>query len=116
MGNNIDEHGRELINQCFYLSIAHAYLGHEVPSIQVSELALRLKRFIEASVLVSRPGWASGTGAGEAGEDEAMAFADFLPVAMHAEDSEVDQNLIAELAVCILDSTAGHVEVYLGPK
>jgi len=110
---NTDENGRVLVNQCFYLSIAHAYLGQATPDDQVSSLALRLKYFVEASVLKKRPGWAASTG----GELEAMAFADFLPIAMHDDEGgEETPNLVAELAVCILDSVQGHVEVYIGPK
>merc|ERR1719265_305838 len=30
---NLDEDGRELVNQCFYLSIARSYLGH-VPGFE----------------------------------------------------------------------------------
>jgi hypothetical protein len=108
---NTDETGRVLVNQCFYLSIARGFLGHEASEEQTSHLALRLKYFIEATVLQARPGWV----AGESG-DEAQAFADFLPVAMAAKTDEGEQNLVAELAVCILDSVQGHVEVYLGPK
>lgn len=113
---NTDEEGRTMVNQCFYLSIAHAYLGYLAASEEISGLALRLKRAIEAAVLTARPSWAAGTGAGEAGEVEAMAFADFLPIAMNASKDDGDFNLTAELAVCILDSVAGHVEVYLGPQ
>mmetsp|Transcript_103259 Transcript_103259/g.296400 ORF Transcript_103259/g.296400 Transcript_103259/m.296400 type:complete len:407 (+) Transcript_103259:96-1316(+) len=110
---NVDEHGNMLINQCFYLSIARGYLGHEVPWQDTSELALKMKRAIEASVLAERPGWVVGDEPG----DEAMAFADFLPVAMKASSSEgADLCVLAELAVCILDSAAGHVEVYLGSR
>jgi len=113
---NTDEEGRTLVNQCFYLSISHAYLGYLSTSDEVCGLALHLKRAIEAAVLAARPSWAAGTGAGEAGETEAMAFADFLPIAMHAGKDTGECNITAELAVCILDSVAGHVEVYLGPK
>lgn len=113
---NIDEDGRTLVNQCFYLSIAHAYSGPEAPYDEVSGLALHLKRAIEASVLSKRPQWAEGTGANRETEVEAMAFADFLPIIMHSTDSEDESNLLAELVVCILDSVNGHVEVYIGPK
>merc|ERR1719240_733571 len=41
---NTDEDGRELLNQCFYLSIARSYLGEEAP---VAGLALRVKYAIE---------------------------------------------------------------------
>lgn len=113
---NVDEDGRTLVNQCFYLSIAHAYLGQVATQDEVSGLALRLKRAIEASVLSQRPGWVEGTGAGTTGEVEAMAFADFLPISMHSSGSEEEPNLLSELVVCILDSVNGHVEVYIGPK
>jgi len=108
---NVDEEGRTLVNQCFYLSIAHGYLGHNALYEEVCGLALRLKRAIEASVLSKRPSWV-----GTDGEVEAMAFADFLPIVMHASDSEDESNILAELVVCILDSVNGHVEVYIGPK
>jgi hypothetical protein len=115
---NTDEEGRTLMNQCFYLSIAYAYLGH-LFSDEVAGLALRLKRAIEASVLSHRPGLIA-TGAGIDGENEAMAFADFLPIVMHASESDQDSddepNILASLVVCILDSVNGHVEVYIGPK
>jgi len=115
---NVDETGRTLINQCFYLSIARGYLGHCAGWSETSELALRLKRAIESAVLAERPGWA-GLQDSENGEGcgEAMAFADFLPLAMKASSAQdAELNVLAELAVCILDSTAGHVEVYLGAK
>mmetsp|Transcript_99749 Transcript_99749/g.157891 ORF Transcript_99749/g.157891 Transcript_99749/m.157891 type:complete len:375 (-) Transcript_99749:58-1182(-) len=110
---NVDEFGRTLVNQCFYLSIAHAYLGNTAFSEEVSGLALRLKRAIEAAVLTQRPSW---VGVND-DDTEAQAFADFLPIAMHAKDETGETpNLMAELVVCILDSVNGHVEVYIGPK
>lgn len=109
---NVDEQGNTLSNQCFYLSLARGYLGHEAPWSDTSELALRLKRAIEAAVLAERPGTITGNGPGS----EAMAFADFLPVAMKASSSRGGMDALCELAVGILDSTAGHVEVYLGSK
>ena len=51
-------------------------------------------------------------------EDECSGLvvcADFLPIAMHAADTPAQPNITAKLAVCILDSVDGHVEVYLGP-
>mmetsp|Transcript_103496 Transcript_103496/g.299455 ORF Transcript_103496/g.299455 Transcript_103496/m.299455 type:complete len:420 (-) Transcript_103496:205-1464(-) len=110
---NIDEQGHTLVNQCFYLSLARSYLGQEATWADTSELALRLKRAIESAVLAERPGWAQEAEDGK----EAMAFADFLPLAMKASSADgSEMNVLAELAVCILDSTAGHVEVYLGSK
>eukprot|EP00927_Polykrikos_kofoidii_P082946 TRINITY_DN8378_c0_g2_i1.p1 TRINITY_DN8378_c0_g2~~TRINITY_DN8378_c0_g2_i1.p1 ORF type:complete len:412 (-),score=84.42 TRINITY_DN8378_c0_g2_i1:69-1220(-) len=121
---NTDETGRVLLNQCFYLSIARSYLGHDVTQEQVSSLALGLKRAIETAVLAVRPGWAVG-------EDEVdngtMAFADFLPIAMrkdadvgkksdHNKSDEPTADIMGSLAVCVLDSVQGHVEVFLGPR
>lgn len=113
---NVDEEGRVLLNQCFYLSIAHSYLGQE-SSDQVPGLALRFKHAIEAAVLSKRPEWAvSSDDSGSNDLEGRMAFADFLPIAMHSSESEDEQNLVSELAVCVLDSVDGHVEVYIGPK
>lgn len=111
---NVDEGGNTMINQCFYLSLARGYLGQEATWPDTSELALKLKRAIEAAVLAERPNWAGGSC--EVG-DEPMAFADFLPIAMKANSGEdADLDVLAELAVCVLDSTSGQVEVYLGSK
>merc|ERR1712054_502765 len=49
-------------------------------------------------------------------DNGSMAFADFLPIAMKAEAPVGKRNVISELVVCILDSVAGHVEVYIGPN
>eukprot|EP00929_Paragymnodinium_shiwhaense_P108904 TRINITY_DN75249_c0_g1_i1.p1 TRINITY_DN75249_c0_g1~~TRINITY_DN75249_c0_g1_i1.p1 ORF type:complete len:380 (+),score=55.52 TRINITY_DN75249_c0_g1_i1:96-1235(+) len=127
---NTDEEGRVMMNQCFYLSLARGYLGHNVATSAVHELALKLKRVIEACVIEARPAWAAGAGLGVPGQEEAMAFADFLPLAMNAGStpasgeaksnaSGVDSpqdNLIASMVICILDSVTGHVEVYIGPR
>lgn len=112
---NIDEQGETLLNQCFYLSLAHAYLGNDTPEA-ASRMALLVRRAIESSVLASNPDWAHGLHASTKGEGPAMVFADFLPIAMREKDDEDSCNLLAKLAVCILDSVAGHVEVFLGPK
>lgn len=106
---NWDEEGRELLNQCFYLSLARSYLGPTPESEEVQRAALLMKRTVEACVLSAHPDWASDSQ--RLGEN-AMAFADFLPVAMAAKEPI---NLLARLAVLILDSTQGHAEVYLGP-
>lgn len=107
---NWDEEGRELMNQCFYLSIARSYLGPSPEAEEVHKAALLLKRTVEACVLSAHPEWAHDDQ--RLGEN-AMAFADFLPVAMAAKDPP---NLVARLAVLILDTTQGHAEVYLGPQ
>eukprot|EP00930_Biecheleria_cincta_P008686 TRINITY_DN110218_c0_g1_i1.p1 TRINITY_DN110218_c0_g1~~TRINITY_DN110218_c0_g1_i1.p1 ORF type:complete len:302 (+),score=53.45 TRINITY_DN110218_c0_g1_i1:36-941(+) len=109
---NVDEHGETLLNQCFYLSLAHAYLGNDTPQA-ASSLALLVRRAIESAVLASNPEWTHGLHASSTGEGPAMVFADFLPIAMRDDET---CNLLAKLAVCILDSVAGHVEVFLGPK
>ena len=77
----IDEDGRELLNQCFYLNIARGYLGEEAP---VGGLALRMKYAIETSVIAAQPAWAGERGLRAPDDPGAMAFADFLPIAMHA--------------------------------
>mmetsp|Transcript_86263 Transcript_86263/g.252326 ORF Transcript_86263/g.252326 Transcript_86263/m.252326 type:complete len:405 (-) Transcript_86263:6-1220(-) len=108
-------HCRVLWNQCFYLSLARAYLGHEARWRKVRIMALYLRRAIEAVVLQRYPDWAAELEAGTQGTGKAMVFADFLPIAMRAEE-ESGQNLLAAMTVCILDSVNGHVEVYIGPK
>mmetsp|Transcript_95564 Transcript_95564/g.259371 ORF Transcript_95564/g.259371 Transcript_95564/m.259371 type:complete len:386 (-) Transcript_95564:88-1245(-) len=106
---NWDEDGREMLNQCFYLSIARSYLGPHVEPQEMRNSALLFKRTVEACVLAKHPEWA--TDQRMLGEN-AMAFADFLPIAMGVKDPP---NLAARLAVLILDTTQGHAEVYLGP-
>jgi len=103
---NVDERGRYINNQCFYLSLARGLLGHTASRMQHQGLALKLKRSIEASVIAERPHWQREVG------EEAQAFADFLPIAMHGSKGS---NFLGELAVCIIDSSSGHVEAYLGP-
>lgn len=107
--------GRTLWNQCFYLSIAHAYLGHQVSVRSVRGLARRFRRAIEAVVLQQHPSWSAGLEASTAGTGKAMVFADFLPLAMRTESIPVDKNLLAKCVVCIMDSINGHVEIYIGP-
>lgn len=106
---NWDEDGREMLNQCFYLSIARSYLGPHAEPQEMRKSALLFKRTVEACVLSRNPEWA--TDQRMLGEN-AMAFADFLPIAMGVKDPP---NLSARLAVLILDTTQGHAEVYLGP-
>lgn len=103
---NVDERGRSIYNQCFYLSLARGWLGHTASQRQVQDVALKLKRSIEAAVIAERPHWQKEVG------EEAQAFADFLPVAMRARNVS---NILAELAVCIIDSSTGQAQVYMGP-
>eukprot|EP00928_Gymnodinium_smaydae_P051721 TRINITY_DN35330_c0_g1_i1.p1 TRINITY_DN35330_c0_g1~~TRINITY_DN35330_c0_g1_i1.p1 ORF type:complete len:350 (+),score=60.50 TRINITY_DN35330_c0_g1_i1:108-1157(+) len=112
---NQDDEGRVLWNQCFYLSLARAYLGHQVEDRQRSGLALLFKRAIEAAVLAEHPSWGEGLRSSVSGEGQAMVFADFIHLAMQQRDTPEEPNLTAKLAVCILDSVAGHAEVFLGP-
>lgn len=106
---NLDEDGKELVNQCFYLSIARSYLGH-VPGLEeVQKVALLMKRTVEACVLSVHPEWAKDDR--RLGEN-AMAFADFLPIAMGVKDPP---NLASRLAVVVLDATQCCAEAYLGP-
>jgi len=107
--------GRTLWNQCFYLSMAYAYLGHQVSVRRVRGLARRFRQAIEAVVLEQHPSWAEGLQASTEGRGQAMVFADFLPLAMRAKDIPAEKNLLAKLVVCIMDSVNGHVEVYIGP-
>eukprot|EP00928_Gymnodinium_smaydae_P037779 TRINITY_DN26187_c0_g2_i1.p1 TRINITY_DN26187_c0_g2~~TRINITY_DN26187_c0_g2_i1.p1 ORF type:complete len:514 (-),score=72.03 TRINITY_DN26187_c0_g2_i1:545-2086(-) len=105
---NQDENGRTILNQCFYLCLARGYLGHMVGMREVSNFALQLKRAIEAAVIRERPAWRREVG------EQMMAFADFLPVAMNA--SSEHRTLLAQMAVCVVDSTIGNVDAYLGPE
>jgi len=107
--------GRTLWNQCFYLSLAHAYLGQIASTRRVRGLARRMRRAIEAVVLEKHPSWAAGLQASTSGTGKAMVFADFLPMAMRSEDIPTERNLLAKFVVCIMDSVNGHVEVYIGP-
>lgn len=101
---NVDERGRSIYNQCFYLCIARGYLGHSASQGQTRSLALKLKRCIESAVISERPHWTREVG------EEAQAFADFLPIAMRS-----GNQFLAELAVCVIDSCSAHVEAYIGP-
>jgi hypothetical protein len=103
---NVDERGNYIYNQCFYLSLSRGLQGHHAPRRQTQTLALQLKRSIEAAVIAERPHWTREVG------EEAQAFADFLPIAMRKSSR---RNLLSELAVCIIDSSSGHAEMYLGP-
>jgi len=107
---NWDEEGRELVNQCFYLCIARSYLGAYVAPEECNKVALMIKRTVEGCVLTAHPEWASDEA--RLGEN-AMAFADFLPIAMGSKDPP---NISASMAVLILDATQGHAEVYIGPS
>jgi len=107
---NVDERGKYIYNQCFYLSLARGLLGHTASQRQAQAIALKLKRSIEAAVIAERPHWKKEVG------EEAQAFADFLPMAMaEKKGTSSENNLLAELAVCIVDSSSGQVEAYLGP-
>mmetsp|Transcript_56287 Transcript_56287/g.163199 ORF Transcript_56287/g.163199 Transcript_56287/m.163199 type:complete len:343 (-) Transcript_56287:105-1133(-) len=107
--------GRTLWNQCFYMSMAFAYLGNKASCRRVRGLARRMRRAIEAVVLEKHPSWAQGLAASTSGTGKAMVFADFLPLAMRSDSISMDRNLLAKLVVCIVDSVNGHAEAYVGP-
>jgi len=69
------------------------------------QMALRLKRIMEAAVLRAHPEW-GGSRVG----DEVQAFSDFL---FYVLDSPT---LISELAIAIFDSESGFVEVFSGER
>ena len=124
---NINEQGTLMYNQCFYLSLARAYLsaddnGGEPARELLEETALHLKRVIEAAVLRVHPEWAgrqvsfasvvglfclcsrylltpkeTGRQVGE----HLQAFSDFLFYVMHC------NALMSELAVAVMDATSG---------
>jgi hypothetical protein len=107
---NLNERGETMYNQCFYLSLARAYLaaaeGGERPGrALLGETALHLKRVIEASVLRAHPEWA-GTQVG----DDLQAFSDFLFYAVGTNP------LLSDLAIVIFDTTSGGTEVRRRPR
>jgi len=109
---NRNERGETMANQCFYLSLARAFLredatsGTEPARSLIDETALTFKRVIEAAVLRSHPEWA-GTQVG----DDLQAFSDFLFFVLGSGSGNA---LLSELAVAIFDSTSGAVEVFRG--
>jgi len=101
---NVNEWGERMHNQCFYLSIARAYLaGVDSTDKQVKYMALQMKRVIEAAVLQAHPEW-GGTRVGE----DVQAFSDFLFFVIGP------TGLLSELAFAIFDSVSGFVEIYKG--
>lgn len=107
---------RTMWNQCFYLSIAHAYMGTGDNVRQTKRLARRLRYAIEAAVLEKHPSWSKGLRDSAAGTGPAMVFADFLQIAMRVDGMPRESNFLSRLAVCVLDSAGGHAEVYIGPE
>ena len=107
---NRNERGETMLNQCFYLSLARAYLregekGAAPARHLIEETALHFKRVVEAAVLRAHPEWA-GTQVG----DELQAFSDFLFFVL----SDRSHALLSELAIAVFDSTSGAVEVFRG--
>jgi len=103
---NRNESGEVIYNQCFYLSLARAFLrdeGEPPPSL-VGETALHFKRVIETAVLRAHPEWAET----QVGED-LQAFSDFLFYVIGGSNA-----MLSELAVAVFDSVSGGVEVYRG--
>jgi len=105
---------RVMWNQCFYLSIAHAYMGTGGSDRRTRRLARRLRYAIEAAVLERHPSWSQGLRDSAAGIGPPMVFADFLQIAMRASVSR-EGSFLSRLAVCVLDAANGHAEAYLGP-
>eukprot|EP00930_Biecheleria_cincta_P072173 TRINITY_DN59610_c0_g1_i1.p1 TRINITY_DN59610_c0_g1~~TRINITY_DN59610_c0_g1_i1.p1 ORF type:complete len:848 (-),score=153.58 TRINITY_DN59610_c0_g1_i1:142-2685(-) len=100
---NTNEEGKEMSNQCFYLSMAGSYLGRGKKSEGLHDTALSLKRVIEAAVLAAHPDWAGNT----VGED-IQAFSDFLFFVLGT------NALLSETAIAIFDSVSGFVEIFKG--
>lgn len=106
---------RVMWNQCFYLSIAHAYMGTGESDRQTKRLARKLRYAIEAAVLEQHPSWSQGLRDSAAGTGPPMVFADFLQIAMRVDSVPKEKNFLSSLAVCVLDSVSGYAEAYLGP-
>jgi hypothetical protein len=106
---------RVMWNQCFYLSIAHAYMGTGENDRQTKRLARKLRYAIEAAVLEQHPSWSQGLRDSAAGTGPPMVFADFLQIAMRVDSVPKEKNFLSRLAVCVLDSESGYAEAYLGP-
>lgn len=106
---------RVMWNQCFYLSIAHAYMGTAGSDRRTRRLARRLRYAIEAAVLERHPSWSQGLRDSAAGIGPPMVFADFLQIAMQVASVSREGNFLSRLAVCVLDAENGHAEAYLGP-
>lgn len=101
---NRNERGEEMINQCFYLSLARSYSGgRRPPRKKIEELALVLKRVVEAAVLSAHPDW-GGSRVGE----EVQAFSDFLFFTLGS------NTLLSELCIAVFDSVSGSVEIFKG--
>jgi len=100
---NTNEEGKEMSNQCFYLSMAGSYLGRGKKSEGLHDTALSLKRVIESAVLAAHPDWAGST----VGED-VQAFSDFLFFVLGS------NALLSETAIAIFDSVSGFVEIFKG--
>ena len=106
---NVNEAGETIYNQCFYLSLARAFLrddghGGEPARPVIAETALHFKRVVEAAVLRAHPEWADKS----VGED-LQAFSDFLFFVLGGSNA-----LLSELCVAVFDSVSGGVEVYKG--
>lgn len=106
---------RVMWNQCFYLSIAHAYMGTGESDRQTKRLARKLRYAIEAAVLEQHPSWSQGLRDSAAGTGPPMVFADFLQIAMRVDSVPREKNFLSGLAVCVLDSVNGYAEAYVGP-
>mmetsp|Transcript_24107 Transcript_24107/g.54709 ORF Transcript_24107/g.54709 Transcript_24107/m.54709 type:complete len:539 (-) Transcript_24107:3252-4868(-) len=122
-----NEKGDELLNACFWLSLAASQLSgaqalavwdspNDSLSIEDRDLllgidaeliestALTLKRLVEASVLSCHPEWNDRVG------ESVQAFSDFLVYCLQS------QSVVSEWAVVVVDSCSGFVDIYKGNK
>ena len=123
-----NEKGDELLNACFWLSLAASQLsgaqalavwdssndcslnledrdlllGIDVELIE--RTALTLKRLVEASVLSFHPEWQDRVG------ESVQAFSDFLVYCLQS------QSVVSEWAVVVVDACSGFVDLYKGSK
>ena len=100
---NRNESGELMYNQCFYLSLACSYLRGQYTLAALQDIALHLKRVVEAAVLRAHPEWA-----GSVVGDNVQAFSDFLFFVLATHE------MLSELAFAIFDSVSGGVEVFRG--
>lgn len=126
---NYNEKNELIRNSCFYLSLATSYLSGigalavwdksddgdiddpeenalllEADDALIKEMALQLKRIIEAAVLSKHPEWAARGFVGE----NVQAFSDFLVYILES------NSVVSDWAVVVFDTTSGFADVYKG--
>ena len=118
-----NEKGDELLNACFWLSLAASQLSGQallavwdslndslsledrdlllgIDAELIESTALALKRLVEASVLSFHPEWQDRVG------ESVQAFSDFLVYCLEGE------SVVSEWAVVVVDSCSGFVDIY----